>query len=286
MAVLQIMSDQDRKDVEKWVIREFLPNTNVSTPLTDEQTGEAISQLVDIVGFPKLHRRYIDPPIPNQTYGLVTFIPARDARPNDKGYYGYIKMRGTFNTIHDCKTQSDSIIRYTDSTNHIHVCRVGVPVPLVTAGFSEEVDKIDIKETVEKDVSANVRNREREDRKEIEDIQDRAEMLKKDVAEPDPKNAYMAKRTKLAVLRWSVQEHRKKEEEIRDLRDRCVRELIVESQEHPEWEESYYDTYMEARRKANIPEDQDLNDFMAYIKLPIVDPTEKFDCNREDSSES
>lgn len=269
------MSAQEQKNVENWVIKEFLPNSNSSVPLSDDQTRSAMNQLVNVVHAPQLSRRYIDPPIKSQTYGLITFIPAKDAKPNDKGYYGYVKMRGTFDTLEDCKTQIDSIIRYVDSTNHIHVCKVGVPVPLVTAGFAEEVDKVDIKETVEKDMSVNVRKKAMEERKEMEDIQERAEQLKKDVTEPDPEEAYNAKRTKLAVLRWTLKEHLKKAQEIRELRDKCKEELLKESELNPQWEQRHLERYMEARRKANIPEDQALPDFMAFIRSPIVDPNEE-----------
>ena len=138
-----------------WVIREFLPNTTSSVPLTDNQVSEGKTDLVKIVkGLPRLNKRYIDPPIQGQTYGLVSFIPAQGAKANEKGFYGYVKFRGNYDNIPDCSNRIDYIIRNVDSTNHIHVCRVGEPVPLVTKGYAEEVDEVDVKREAEKDMSA------------------------------------------------------------------------------------------------------------------------------------
>lgn len=271
------------KQVDNWVIREFLPNTNSSVALTDNQVAEGFVDLVKVVKhLPKLNRRYIDPPIQGQKFGLVSFIPAKGAKANEKGFYGYVKLRGNYDNNHDYSNRIDDIIRNVDSTNHIHVCHVGTPVPLVTEGYAEKVDEIEIKEEVEKDISTNVRTRAKEDRKEMEEIEERAEALKRDVVEPDPEEAYNAKRTKLAVLRWTLKEHLKKIEEIKKLRDSCVRELVKESADNPNWEKNHLDRYMAARRKAHIPEDQDLPDFMAFIRSPIINPDENVDLTKED----
>lgn len=269
--------------VDNWVIREFLPNTNSSVALTDSQVAEGMTELVKVVkGFPRLNKRYIDPPIHGQSFGLVSFIPAKGAKANEKGFYGYVKFRGNYDNISDCSNRIDHIIRNVDSTNHIHVCRVGMPVPLVTAGYAEEVDEVEVKQEVEKDISTNVRTKAMEDKKEMEEIEDRAEALKRDVAEPDPEEAYNAKRTKLAVLRWTLREHLKKADEIKELRDKCVRELVRESVDNPEWEKNHLERYMTARRKAHIPEDQDLPEFMAFIRSPIIDDDENVDLTKED----
>lgn len=267
------MADHDDKNVDNWVIREFLPNTKSSTPLTDDETVAAHAELCK-TAFPRLRKRYVDPPIPNQTYCLISFVTAKGVEPNEKGFYGHVKVRGVFNTIEECNEQMDSIIRYVDSTNHIHVARVGHPVPLVTAGFAAEVSEIDIRETVEKDISTNVKNKANEERKKIEEMQERAEELKKDVEEPNPEDAYIAKRHKLAVLRYTKNEHEKKIAEIRGLLKNCVKELLEESARHPEWEEHFYEKYTAARREANIPVKQDLEGFMGYMVNPIYDPNE------------
>lgn len=261
-----------------WVIKEFLPNSKTSVPLTDSQTSNGMIELVNVVkDLPKLNRRYKDPPIHGQTFGLVSFIPAEGAKANEKGFYGYVKFRGNYDSIPDCQNKCDYIIRNVDSTNHIHICRVGLPVPLVTEGYADDVDEVEVKRNVEKDISANVRAKATKDKIEMEEMEDRAEALKRDVADPDPKEAYNAKRTKLAVLRWTLKQHIEKTKEIKELRNKCVRELVKESADNPNWEKNHLESYMAARRKANIPEDQDLPEFMALIRHPIVDPDENVD---------
>lgn len=271
------------QEANNWVIREFLPNTHSSTPLTNEQTADGVNRLGNVINeVPKLNRRYIDPPIQGQTFGLVSFIPAKGVVANEKGFYGYVKFRGNYDNVPDCLNRIDYIIKNVDSTNHIHICKVGMPVPLVTDGYAEEVEQIKIKDTVEKDISANVRAKAAEDKKEMEEIEAREDKLKRDVLEPNPEEEYNAKRTKLAVLRWTLKEHLKKADEIKELRDKCVRDVLKESTNNPNWEQNHLERYMEARRKANIPEDQDLPDFMAFIRSPIIDESENVDLTIQD----
>lgn len=108
----------------------------------------------------------------------------------------------------------------------------------------------------------------------MQEIEERAEALKRDVEEPDPEEGYNVKRTRLAVLRWTLKEHMQKAEEFKAKIAKSVRELVKESAENPDWEKNHLERYLAARRKANIPEDQDLPEFMALIRSPIIDPAE------------
>lgn len=251
------------------LINEFKPNTIDPTPLSASETKTAYDALYTVVKPVKgLNRRYVDPVINDQKYGLLTFIPARDAKPNSDGFYGYVKLRGNYSTIADASARSAEIIKNVDSTNPIYTCVVGSPVPLVVDGFAEEKDEIDVKKHVEEDVSANVRNKMQKARREIEEIKEREEELKRDVAEPDPQDEYNSKRTKLAVLRWTIIEHQNKIKELTELRNKCVRELVKEQHEHPDWERDHLERYMAARKKVGM--DQELTGFMTMIGMPIV----------------
>ena len=252
--------------IECWV-----PNTSCTKSLNKKDARNASLELNKrALNFPRLNRRYIDPQISGQNYYLTTWIPAKGATPNEKGFYGYIKHRGTFNTVEECKIKADELIRDVDSTNSIFTCRVGHPVPAVVTGFAKELTEVDLVKAVEQDVSNNIRSKAAEDKKIAEEIRERERKLKTDVEqEPDPQDEYIAKRTKLATLRFTIGEHDRLKAECIEFRDACIVTLNEMFRSNPEYETNFLHKYMEARRDAHIPESTDLEGFMKFINYPI-----------------
>ncbi len=78
---------------EDWVIKEYLPNTEANLDLTWNDVLELRKQKVVKVNPMGVNRRYIDPPVEGQNLGLLSFIPAQGATPNQKGFYGYVASR-------------------------------------------------------------------------------------------------------------------------------------------------------------------------------------------------
>jgi len=70
-------------------------------PLSEEQVNEAMVALNNtsfVDKFPRVERQFADPPIPLQTYGLISFVPSKGASPDKDGVYGFMKMRGNYAT--------------------------------------------------------------------------------------------------------------------------------------------------------------------------------------------
>jgi hypothetical protein len=255
--------------IEAWKPKECL-----AEPLTEDETIIATSELSK-KAFPQINRKYIDPVIPGQKFSLISFIPAKGTKPNEKGFYGYIKTRGTYNTIEEADSRSEFLIKNVDSTNSIYTCHTGHPVPLVVKGCAESLNEVDIQKEVEQDVSNNVRSRATEERKKMEEIKERERELKEDVSEPHPEDDYIAKRVKLATLRFTISEHARLKKECEELRDKCILELLEAQKTNPEYEERHLAKYLEARKKANIPDDQELTGFMKFIRYPILEDGEE-----------
>jgi hypothetical protein len=216
--------------------------------------------------FTQLNRRYVDPPIANQQFALLSFIPTVDAKPDTDGFYGFVKIRGVFATIQEADAQAEDIIRNVDSCNSIFTCNVGRPVPLCVKGHAESLNEIDLQQKTEETIAKNVREKRMKEKQEIEDIKAREKALKQDVKEPDPEDEYVTKRVKLATLKFTFEEHKKKAEECDNLRKKCEKDLISIRKEHPEYEERYMQRYLDGRKKANIPDDAEMPGFMKYMK--------------------
>jgi hypothetical protein len=265
--------------------------------LTDQQLLSAKNELFHAVTFPKVNRKFIDPPKNGEPrFALMSYIPKKDLEmqaflsevrqtlsnkhksqleqlENRKDIiHGVFKIRGAYHTPSEAEARSEEIIRDVDSVNSIFTCVVGVPYPLVASGQSLNVDEIDLQKETEKTLAQNVREKRKKEQKEMEEMKQREEELMKDTTKDlHEKEAddYVEHRVKLAHLRYTINEHHKKREECIRLEKECVKWLLDVKQKHPEFENSYMEKYMDARRKAYIPDDQEGEGFMKYMNDPI-----------------
>ena len=117
-------------------------------PLSDTQTLLAMEDLVDssiAERYPKIERRYVDPPLAEQVYSLHSFIPSSGAKPDGDGVYGMVKIRGCFGTLQEATERSEDLVRSHDSYHKIYIGRVGRPLPVTQLSvWSKEVNDVDI----------------------------------------------------------------------------------------------------------------------------------------------
>jgi hypothetical protein len=100
-----------------------------NTPaLTEEQVKLALNELNNTSfteRFPEVERRFADPPIDLQKIGLISFVPAKGAKPNDQGVYGFAKLRGNYANTEEASEQAERLIRNVDSYHQIYHTFVG-----------------------------------------------------------------------------------------------------------------------------------------------------------------
>jgi hypothetical protein len=249
--------------------KEWSYDKKVVAPLNETETKEAVADLVK-KSYVQVNRRYEDPAIPRQKFGLFSFIPSAGAQPDEKGFFGFAKIRGVFETEAEAEEHAEGLIRDVDSTNSVFTCIVGRPFPVVTSGFAHDVKEIDLQKEAEKAIAENVKAQRKKEKKKMDEIKDREEMLKKDVSDPDPEDAYVTLRVKLATLKFTTEEHHKKIAECAENMDRTRAEIIELERENPTWYGRCMDKYKKARAESGIPDDQEFSGFMKYI-LDVVE---------------
>lgn len=219
--------------------------------------------------------RFVDPIEPGEPkFALFSFVPGRNIKPDDKGFFGVAKIRGAYHTYAEASKRAEDIIKYVDSSSSIFTQKIGEPFPLVVKGYADDVDEVQIKEAVETSLRDNDRKKQLEEKKIMDEIRQREEALKRDVDpnEPtDPKEVYLEKRVKLAHLTHHIKTLRTQIEECLVKREKCRQELIDMNETDPSLEETYIDRYMNARRQANIPESTDKDGFMKYLCDDLVE---------------
>ena len=106
---------------------------NVTKTLTEAEGVEAYKELYEtsfVEKFPRFEKLYADPPLPNQVFSLISFVPAKGATPDKDGVFGMVKNRGNFATEQEADMQAEKLIKTVDSYHSILSCYTGRPFPL------------------------------------------------------------------------------------------------------------------------------------------------------------
>ena len=252
-----LTANLDRDRVNKWKPEQGVPI------LTDDQTNEAVKVLnnTDFIDkFPRVDRTYADPILPMQIYGLISFTPAKGATPNDNGVYGFAKLRGNFASEIESTQRAEYLIKNIDSYHQIYHTYVGRPFPITNSSkFSAETSEIDIRKQTTESVSSNIREKRASEEKEISEIKEREQKLLEETKreEIDTYEDYITQRVKMAQLSFTYLEHQKKMAEVKEIIIK-TRSLIKNlDEEFPDYQNSYYEKYMKARKDAGIKESSD-----------------------------
>jgi hypothetical protein len=206
---------------------------------------------------------------PNQQDELQTFLESER-----KAIHGVGKIRGAFYTLDEAQSHADKIIREIDSTNSVFTCKIGVPFPLVSQGFAEEVEQIDVKKIVETTIEENIRRKRIQDEQEIKQMKQRQDELKTPpdvnfVDEQEDLNYYITQRLKLAQLRYVIDKTQKQLPSYIDSENKTRQALLELDEKFPEFQQQYLEKYERDAKAVGLhkSENQEILDFM---KKPIL----------------
>lgn len=242
-------------------------------PLTQEQLTSAMSELSElsfIEKFPRLERQYADPPIPLQTYGLISFVPSKGATPDKDGVYGFMKLRGNYATTTESSERAEFLIRNVDSYHQIYHAYVGRPFPItLDPKYCSKTEEINIRQKATEIVSSDVKAKRDKEKEEIEQIKQREKQLldeSKPDYKPDPYEEYTVLRVKKAQLVWAYSQTQKKMDEMKSSIIRTRAEIQRLDSENPDFAKDYLGRYLKARREAGIADEHNTEEnFMKYM---------------------
>lgn len=255
--------------------------------LTESETKLACKDLVNnnLKHYPVLERRYQDPAIDLQHIGLISFIPAKGAKPNEKGIYGFAKLRGNYATKLEADNRAEFLIKNCDSYHAIYHTFVGRPFPLTNSSdYSAEINRVDLKQEIKQAQAEEVKKAREKEQKEISEVEEKEKELLEDVKrEEEPTDdRYTTLRVKKAQLTWTYAETEKKMKQMCGLIAKARREIEELDEKHPELREVYYNKFVEARKRAGLstkPDDTDQS-FIRYMVEDLVIPAVDEEYNR------
>ena len=260
----------DRDRVNKWRPEQGAP------ALSQIQVEDAVKTLNNTSftdKFPRIDRTYSDPAVPMQYISLVSFTPSKGATPNEHGVYGFAKVRGSYASEIEANERAEFLIRNVDSYHQIYHVYTGRPFPITSSSkFSAETSEVEIRKETASAISTNIKDKKFEEEKEIKEIKKREENLLEESRreELDPYDEYITQRVKKAQVIFTYLEHQKKMAEVKEIIIK-TRKIVEEMDEiYPEFKDSYYEKYMQARKDAGIKEDE--KDTQAnFIKFLVED---------------
>lgn len=265
-----LTSPEDRDRINKWRPEQSAPD------LTSEQSELAFNELNNTSftdKFPRVDRTYADPIIPMQYIGLISFVPAKGATPNENGVFGFAKLRGNYSNEIDANQRAEYLIRNVDSYHQIYHTYVGRPFPITSSSkYSAETSEIEIRKEMTTDISTGIKEKKMEEQATIRDMKEREEKLLEEakIGEVDPYDEYITLRVKKAQLSFTYLEHVKKLKEVKGIILKTRKQVEEMDEKYPEYQNTYYEKYMQARKDAGLKETKEQAD-SNFIKFLVED---------------
>jgi len=230
-----------------------LPGTR---PLTEDEVDQAKKDLINTsflkLEFPKVVRTRRDPPISQQNYTVWNFVPAKGARPDADNCFGVMKQRGNFPTPKEAEEWCENLIRGTDSYSENIIGYVGCDFPLtVDSKYCLSTKEVDVRTKMDTIARDSIRSQRENDKKEMEEIQERRRVLLSDTSEvketsTDDLDYYVTLRVKRANIRMLQEECTKKLKECSKILSKTTSEINKLDDQHPSYAKEYQAKYKSA----------------------------------------
>ena len=250
--------------------RTYKPNQGHPN-LTEEEVKNAMSELNNdkfVKKFLKVERRYADPVEPMQRIGLISFVPAKGATPNDKGVYGFAKLRGNYPTDQEASERAEFLIRTVDSYHQIYHAYVGRPFPCtISSEYSDETTEIDLKKSMTESVSDSIKQKKKTESQQIKEIEEREKELLEDVKkeEEDPIDFYTTLRVKKAQITWTYLETQKKMDQMKQSIINTREQIENMDKENDTYSKQYFKKYCDARSASGLDNATHNDTFMKFL---------------------
>jgi hypothetical protein len=250
-------------------------NGNVAAaPLTPEQSAAALQDKHHTIIYPELERAYIDPEYNiAHKFTLHSFIPAKGAVPDKDGVYGLLKIRGVFTTDAEANHRADYVVANIDSYNRIFTCKMGHPIPLMSAealrNSKHPIHRINVNTKVKDEVSENIRNKLQDEQKRISEIKARERELVEDAQRKDdvPEDRYTVLRTKRAQHAITVLKNIRLVADMIKLVHKYNAEIHEMELKDDTLEKAYMQKYISACEQSGIDQStQDSKDMVSALK--------------------
>lgn len=231
-------------------------------PLEGREAINAAEDLVVARPYTQMVRSQIDIPVPQQNYGLVSFMLFNEPKklPSGKPVYGFLKLRGNYTDVNLCKNRAADIVRTQDSKNKVLIMPVGswLPITADDGVVGENVDvNIDVDAEYEKKRQEAAMEKEKEEQRIARELKEREQEVKtsKDYNDDTTHIDYYTLK-RVAWMRILEREAviKKDLEKIQKVKSETRKTLVDLDSKFPKYATQWIDNYNTERRKSGIPD--------------------------------
>lgn len=226
-------------------------------PLTMAETAEAFKDLC-VSRYSKIDRKFDDPAVRNQSFGLYSFKPTIGAKPDADGNYGVLRLRGNYASEDEAQEKAKELIQY-NSANKIFVVEVGRPA-FVKEKLLQTRDVIEVDESDNGDANDDtvkyldlIKEDSLKHKKQMEEIRLREKELIADVSKSpedrDPLDTYIELNKKRGTLAFHYKSFSAKVDEIKASIIKVRQQIADMDSDHPNFKHeyvAYYEKQLEA----------------------------------------
>jgi hypothetical protein len=142
--------------------------------LTDEEVKNIKKELIKIdfimTKYARERKFRVDSQVVGQNFGIISFKPSRGAKPDKRGCFGVIKLRGNYASTAEADKRSDQLISEDDNLD-IDMPFIGREFPLMLNNevYTHSIRDVDTSKTITDSTSSLVKEKEEKDAKEAKE---------------------------------------------------------------------------------------------------------------------
>lgn len=212
-----------------------------------------------VTTYPQVVRTMMDPFIPGQSHGNLSFMLFDKPKVSKTGkpIYGFVKLRGNWMDPRTSQAEAAKIVKNVDSKFPVKIVQVGSWVP-ITEDDSFVKDMVDVKAAEGQPQLRDeaIKKKEDEAKEKMKQLRDREEQLRKDgdiIDDPTSIRYYTMKRvTEMKVVEM-IDTMKKKLEDLEGKLTLIRDEMCTLESSHPTYGEEWIECYNQERAKSGIP---------------------------------
>lgn len=227
-------------------------------PLTADEQSHAHKDLK--VFYRQRETVYADPPYKNQAFCLFSWIPSKNATPDENGVYGMIKVRGAFDTEDEMNTRAEYLINHCDSFHRIYHANMGRPLPLtLKEDFVKDIKFVKAEGNEEDIIHTSVEQDQKEEEKVQKELNERVKIIREEEkkgSDPvaDPIENYIQNKVKVAFNMAAIDNFRAQIAKSQEVIRNAHQALCDLDAENPDFADGFMNKYNETRKAVGMPD--------------------------------
>jgi hypothetical protein len=212
----------------------------------------------------------VDSQVIGQNFGIITFKPSKGSKPDKRGCYGIIKLRGNYPDTNSADKRCDVLLTE-DENLDIDMPLVGKEFPLMINNeeYTYSVRDVDTKQIITESTTTLMREKEEQDEKEKKKMFDQQRKLLDNTNEEEKETTlsdydlYVQLRTKKANNFYVIDKCKDNMVKCKENIEMTNKEIKKMDDKHPSYKQEYLRTYIKEIKAVGIdPKQMEIIQYM------------------------